>query len=314
MRSTGDSPRLPAAPDAASEAGLPRMRAEPGRTTRRARSADRRRRSPTVPNDLKTQTSEQLSANGLVTTMSGSTEVKKLCEDALQNRPQLAQESTAPKIAQLAAQGFSNRKFQEEFEALIRQTDHICIPFHQIYDPARLQIVLNALEKSLHLKSLVVQAAGVPHYFRAIVSSLHIIQANCSLRHLSLNVSRNRLGGEDARALGELTSMAYLDVTGNFLGDEGAHQLSKLVSLHTLAISLNGLHSIGAHALAGLGSLAYLNVSCNALDDDGACALAGLGALIYLNVSHNRISSEGLGTLAKLGALTHLDANFQRAC
>lgn len=134
----------------------------------------------------------------------------------------------------------------------------------------------------------------------------------------ALDLSRNRLGPEGARALAHsphLAELTRLDLHWNELDDESAEALadsSHLGRLTVLNLFLNHLTGRGAAVLAQsphLARLIHLDLQANRLGSRGAEALAHssqLTQLARLNLENNRIGPAGANELARSTSLNGL--------
>jgi hypothetical protein len=148
---------------------------------------------------------------------------------------------------------------------------------------------------------------------KALANSPHL----GNLRHLDLDYNDVGAAGAEALACSRGLSLLSLDVSRNSLGDEGARALaSGLRGLKALDASLNGLGAEGARALAEsplLADLVTLNLALNQISDAGAAALAGsagAATLRHLALYNNPIGEDGaraLAASAHLGQLRTLD-------
>ena len=138
-------------------------------------------------------------------------------------------------------------------------------------------------------------------------------------RLTSLNLSKNRIGAEGAKALAaseHLRNLTSLNLSNNRIGAEGATALAEsehLRNLTSLALGYNFIEDAGATALAGaehLRNLTSLNLSGNSIGDEGVRALAAsehLRNLTSLNLMINLpIGDEGVTALAASEHLRNL--------
>jgi Leucine-rich repeat (LRR) protein len=123
----------------------------------------------------------------------------------------------------------------------------------------------------------------------------------------SLDLSDNQIGADGARALAALTGLTSLDLWGSRIGADGARALAALTGLTSLGLSHNEIGDDGARSLAALTGLTSLNLSFNPIRDDGARALSALTGLTSLDLRGNRIGADGARALSALTGLTSLD-------
>jgi internalin A len=128
----------------------------------------------------------------------------------------------------------------------------------------------------------------------------------------SLDLSRNSIGNEEAKALSKLTTLSHLELSNNSLGDEGAVALSSLANLDYLYLFNNEIEDEGAKALSALTTLSSLELSSNNIKDEGAKALSKLTNLTSLGLSRNIIGDEGAKALSTLTKLTSLELSSNR--
>ena len=84
----------------------------------------------------------------------------------------------------------------------------------------------------------------------------------------TLNLERNDIGDEGAKALAENSTLTTLDLFHNGIGAEGAKALAENSTLTTLNLYTNGIGDEGAKALAENSTLTTLDLGGNGIDGD----------------------------------------------
>ena len=236
----------------------------------------------------------------------------------------------------------SEQELSRKVDQLFAGQQHLRMNLGDIHDPAKRQIVLDALSQCSGLVSLDLSMRNSPQSATETSNLLNTIQArNPGLENVSLSLVNMGLGPDDMTTISRIPGVRTLDVSYNRVGDLGVQRLCSIPGLTVLNIAAcrlmgDRLTSQSATALAAHARLASLNmshnemrngtlapfatnatitdlnVSCNILGLADATALASMPGLTLLNAEDNRFLHGGAAAFANNRTITHLNLRLNR--